>query len=121
MDTLKFPEPWDVSDFEPALHQLKADGYYLFQGQLIDPLDLARRPRHRQGPRTPVCEGICNAERDQRLILANEDRAISQAGAVHGDCPVVRLSAKLPEAGWPPAMGRAVSRAVDQSSIAQQA
>jgi hypothetical protein len=31
--------------------------------------------------RTRVGEGICNANCDQRLVLANEERATGQAGA----------------------------------------
>jgi hypothetical protein len=30
VDTLKFPEPWDITDFEEVLDHLKADGYYAF-------------------------------------------------------------------------------------------
>jgi hypothetical protein len=45
LDTLKFPEAWDIDDFQPVLDRLKADGYYLFQGELIEPL--------RQGKRRP--------------------------------------------------------------------
>ena len=47
--------------------------------------------------RTRVGEGICNAHCDQRLVLANEDRATGQAGATI----VVSLGAaksQLPEA-----------------------
>jgi hypothetical protein len=36
IDTLRFPEPWDIDDFEYVLDGLKADGYYLFQGELIE-------------------------------------------------------------------------------------
>ena len=45
MDTLKFPEPWDIGDFQPVLDHLKADGYYLFQGELIEPLRKGKRRR----------------------------------------------------------------------------
>lgn len=38
IDTLKFPEPWDIGDFQPVLDHLKVGGYYLFQGELIEPL-----------------------------------------------------------------------------------
>jgi hypothetical protein len=36
VDTLKFPEPWDITDFEEVLDHLKADGYYAFQGEFIE-------------------------------------------------------------------------------------
>jgi len=42
---------------------------------------------HRHHARTRVGEGICNADCGQRLVLANEDRATSQAGATHGGVP----------------------------------
>ena len=28
LDTLKFPDPWDITDFQDVLDRLKADGYY---------------------------------------------------------------------------------------------
>jgi len=37
IDTLKFVEPWDVGDFRDALDRLKADGYYIFTGEVIAP------------------------------------------------------------------------------------
>jgi hypothetical protein len=43
IDTLKFPEPWDIGDFQPVLDHLKADGYYLFEGELIEPLRKGKR------------------------------------------------------------------------------
>ena len=30
LDTLKFPDPWDITDFQGVLDHLKADGYYVF-------------------------------------------------------------------------------------------
>jgi hypothetical protein len=33
---LKFPEPWDIDDFQDVLDHLKADGYYLFEAELIE-------------------------------------------------------------------------------------
>jgi len=36
IDTLKFPEPWDIKDFQTVLNHLGADGYYLFEGELIE-------------------------------------------------------------------------------------
>ena len=50
IDALKFLEPWDVSDFQDVLDRLKADGYYLFQGELIEPF---RRGKRR--PPSPEC------------------------------------------------------------------
>jgi hypothetical protein len=43
INTLKFVEPWDVDDFRQVLKHLKADGYYLFQGELIKPSPSKRR------------------------------------------------------------------------------
>ena len=37
IDTLSFPEPWDIGDFQEVLDRLKIDGFYLFQGELIAP------------------------------------------------------------------------------------
>jgi hypothetical protein len=37
IETLKFPEPWDIGDFREVVDHLKADGYYLFQAELIEP------------------------------------------------------------------------------------
>ena len=42
-ETLKFPEPWDIQDFQPVLNHLKADGYYVFQGELLEPRRQTRR------------------------------------------------------------------------------
>jgi hypothetical protein len=36
IDTLRFPEPWDVADFRDVLDHLRVHGYYLFQGELIE-------------------------------------------------------------------------------------
>jgi hypothetical protein len=36
IDTLKFPAPWDITDFQEVLDRLKADGYYLFEGEFIE-------------------------------------------------------------------------------------
>ena len=44
IDTLKFPEQWDIEDFQEVLDDLKADGYYVFQGELLDPARVAARP-----------------------------------------------------------------------------
>jgi hypothetical protein len=42
LDTLKFPEPWDIGDFQYVLDHLEADGFYLFQGEFIEPAPLGR-------------------------------------------------------------------------------
>ena len=42
IDTLKFPEPWDIADFQEVLDRLAADGFYLFQGELIQPAGKGR-------------------------------------------------------------------------------
>jgi hypothetical protein len=44
LDTLHFPDPWDIGDFQSVLDHLKADGYYLFQGELIEPMHKGKRP-----------------------------------------------------------------------------
>jgi hypothetical protein len=38
IESLNFPEPWDIEDFQEVLDHLKADGYYLFEAELIAPL-----------------------------------------------------------------------------------
>jgi hypothetical protein len=43
IETLRFPDPWDVDDFEEVLDHLKAVGYYLFQAELIKPLHRGKR------------------------------------------------------------------------------
>ena len=35
IDTLKFPEPWDIGDFQDVLDHLKADGYYYSKVSLL--------------------------------------------------------------------------------------
>jgi hypothetical protein len=40
LDTLKFPEPWDIGDFQYVLEHLQANGFYLFQGEFIEPAPL---------------------------------------------------------------------------------
>jgi len=47
IDTLKFPAQWDIDDFQDVLAHLKANGYYIFQGELLDAASLAERA---QGP-----------------------------------------------------------------------
>ena len=42
LDTLKFPEPWDIGDFQYVLDHLQANGFYLFQGEFIEPAPLGR-------------------------------------------------------------------------------
>ena len=44
IDTLRFPEPWDMSDFQNVLDHLKANGYYL-KGELIAQAPKSKRPR----------------------------------------------------------------------------
>jgi hypothetical protein len=44
IDTLKFPEQWDITDFQYVLDDLKSDGYFVFQGEFVDPLSLTVRP-----------------------------------------------------------------------------
>ena len=36
LDTLKFPDPWDITDFQYVLDHLKADGCYAFEGEFIE-------------------------------------------------------------------------------------
>jgi len=43
IDTLKFVEPWEIGDFDHALNHLKADGYYMFSGEIIAPLGSVKR------------------------------------------------------------------------------
>jgi hypothetical protein len=43
LNTLKFVEPWDIGDFRQVLEHLRADGYYLFQGEIIEPAPLGKR------------------------------------------------------------------------------
>jgi hypothetical protein len=47
---LRFAEPWDLADFQVVLDHLKGDGYYLFEGELIEP------PPSRKG-RQAILEG----------------------------------------------------------------
>jgi len=44
IDTLKFPEQWDITDFQYVLDHLKADGFFVFRGEFVDPLSLTARP-----------------------------------------------------------------------------
>jgi len=44
IDTLKFVAPWDIKDFDEVLKYLRSHGYYLFEGELIDPVNLPARP-----------------------------------------------------------------------------
>jgi hypothetical protein len=43
IETLKFPEPWDIGDFADVLDHLREDGYYLFQGELLQARASLRR------------------------------------------------------------------------------
>jgi len=47
IDTLKFPAQWDIDDFQDVLDHLKANGFYIFQGELLDAASLTERA---QGP-----------------------------------------------------------------------
>jgi hypothetical protein len=44
IDTLKFVEPWDIGDFSQALERLKANGYYMFTGEIIAPAATVAHP-----------------------------------------------------------------------------
>jgi hypothetical protein len=47
IDTLKFPDPWNIDDFEDVLEHLYADGFYLFEGELIEAAARSEpRPAH---------------------------------------------------------------------------
>ena len=50
-ETLKFVEPWDIDDFQDVLNHLKAEGYYLFRGELLEP----RRQTWDRGRSTLEC------------------------------------------------------------------
>ena len=45
MDSLRFPDPWDIDDFQHVLDHVKSHGYYLFEGELIEPSRMVKR-RH---------------------------------------------------------------------------
>ena len=36
LDSIEFASPWDIGDFRDVLDRLKADGFYLFKGSLIE-------------------------------------------------------------------------------------
>jgi hypothetical protein len=42
IDVLRFPEPWDIDDFQYVLDHLKTEGFYLFQGEFIAPATYAK-------------------------------------------------------------------------------
>jgi hypothetical protein len=44
IDTLKFVEPWDIGDFSQALDRLRANGYYMFSGEIIAPATSVTHP-----------------------------------------------------------------------------
>ena len=50
LDTLKFPDPWDIADFQGVLDHLKADGYYVFEGEFIE-----QPPKRKGRPSTLKC------------------------------------------------------------------
>jgi len=46
LDSIEFASPWDIGDFRDVLDRLKADGFYLFQGSLIESSEVvARTPK----------------------------------------------------------------------------
>ena len=48
IDTLRFPPPWNVADFQCLLRWLWVDGFYLFEAGVKDPKSLpAGWPRFR--------------------------------------------------------------------------
>lgn len=49
IDTLKFPAQWDIDDFQDVLDHLKADGFYIFRGELLDAASLAARSQGLEG------------------------------------------------------------------------
>ena len=53
INTLKFVEPWDIGDFGQVLERLKANGYYLFQGEIIKPSLGKRRQPSRSAESLP--------------------------------------------------------------------
>jgi hypothetical protein len=40
IDTLRFPAPWDLIDFQCLLRRLRTDGFYLFGADVKDPKNL---------------------------------------------------------------------------------
>jgi len=44
IDTLKFPAQWEIDDFQDVLDHLTADGFYIFQGELLDSSSLMAQP-----------------------------------------------------------------------------
>jgi hypothetical protein len=47
IDTLKFPEPWDIDDFQEVLDRLRRTGITISKGEIIQP------PRQRGGVDRP--------------------------------------------------------------------
>jgi hypothetical protein len=43
LGSIEFANPWNMGDFRDVLDRLKADGFYLFQGSLIESADIAAR------------------------------------------------------------------------------
>ena len=50
LDVLKFPAPWDIADFQGVLDHLKADGYYVFEGEFIE-----QSPKRKSRPSSLEC------------------------------------------------------------------
>jgi hypothetical protein len=36
LNTLKFPDPWDIGDFRCGPDHLRSDAFYLFRGEFIE-------------------------------------------------------------------------------------
>ena len=43
IDTLRYPPPWNVADFQCLLRWLSVDGFYLFEAGVKDPKNLPAR------------------------------------------------------------------------------
>jgi len=50
LDTLKFPDPWDITDFQGVLDHLKADGICVFDGEFLE-----QPPRRKGSPSSLEC------------------------------------------------------------------
>ena len=46
IDTLTFPAPWDITDFLGVLDHLRANGYYVFEGEFIEQPPKRRADRY---------------------------------------------------------------------------
>jgi hypothetical protein len=50
LDTLKFPDPWDITDFQGVMDHLKADGICVFDGEFLE-----QPPRRKGSPSSLEC------------------------------------------------------------------